>query len=189
MKRKREIGVIHGRFQVLHHDHLKYLIAGKARCEHLVVGVTNPDPTVTKEDSTDSNRSSLIANPLTYFERYTMVREALVEAGLNLADFSIVPLPINLPGLYKYYVPLYGTFFLTIYDEWGKRKLKQFQDLGLEVEVLWEKSTQGKGLSASEVRRRMASGEEWESLVPPSTRDLMKRWDIPERLRRLHQPS
>ena len=39
-----KIGVIHGRFQLLHNDHLKYLLAGKKRCEHLVVGITNPDP-------------------------------------------------------------------------------------------------------------------------------------------------
>lgn len=44
-------GVIHGRFQLLHNDHLKYLLAGKARCEHLVVGITNPDPCLTKADA------------------------------------------------------------------------------------------------------------------------------------------
>jgi len=38
-----ERGVVHGRFQVLHNDHVKYLLAGKARCRHLVVGITNPD--------------------------------------------------------------------------------------------------------------------------------------------------
>jgi nicotinamide-nucleotide adenylyltransferase len=31
------LGVIHGRFQVLHKDHLKYLLAGKSLCEHLVL--------------------------------------------------------------------------------------------------------------------------------------------------------
>lgn len=41
-----EQGVIHGRFHILHNDHLKYLLAGKlARC-HLIVGITNPDPTL-----------------------------------------------------------------------------------------------------------------------------------------------
>jgi nicotinamide-nucleotide adenylyltransferase len=40
-----ELGVIHGRFQVLHNDHLRYILAGKELCRHLVVGITNPDPT------------------------------------------------------------------------------------------------------------------------------------------------
>jgi glycerol-3-phosphate cytidylyltransferase-like family protein len=32
-----DVGVIHGRFQVLHNDHLKYLLLGKALFKHLVV--------------------------------------------------------------------------------------------------------------------------------------------------------
>ena len=39
-----EIGVVHGRFQLFHLDHLKYVLGAKARCRHLVVGITNPDP-------------------------------------------------------------------------------------------------------------------------------------------------
>ena len=85
-----ETGVIHGRFQVLHNDHMKYLLAGKEKCRHLVVGITNPDPTHTKDDSADMARSTPEANPLNYFERYTMIRAALLESGLNLSDFSIV---------------------------------------------------------------------------------------------------
>lgn len=127
-----------------------------------------------------------MANPLTYFERYTMVREALTEKGLTLPDFSVVPFPINLPELYRYYVPLDGVFFLTIYDEWGRRKLEQFQSMGLITEVLWEKPTHEKGLSGSDVRRRMVAGEEWEHMVPLSTRELMIKWAIPERLKKLH---
>jgi D-arabinose 5-phosphate isomerase GutQ len=38
-----DVGVIHGRFQILHNDHLKYLLAGKDLCRHLVIGITNPD--------------------------------------------------------------------------------------------------------------------------------------------------
>jgi len=56
---KYEVGVIHGRFQVLHHDHLKYLLAGKELCRHLVVGITNPDPFTVREESADLKRSSL----------------------------------------------------------------------------------------------------------------------------------
>ena len=182
-----EIGVIHGRFQVLHNDHLKYLMAGKTRCRHLVVGITNPDPTQTREDFADLQRCSPVANPLTYFERYTMIRAAILEGGVTHLDFSVVPFPINLPKLYKYYVPIDGAYFLTIYDQWGRRKLEQFRSLGLKTEILWEKPLHEKGLSASYVRKRIASGEPWEDLVPPSTRVLMKKWGIPERFRKLYQ--
>jgi len=181
-----ERGVIHGRFQVLHHDHLSYLLTGKGRCRHLVVGVTNPDPVLTREDPADPGRSSPLANPLTYFERYTMVCRVLFRAGLDHTDFSVVPFPVNLPALYRYYVPLDATFYLTIYDDWGKRKLEQFKTAGLKTEVLWTRDPDNKGLSGGEIRQRMASGDTWEHLVPQETVMLMKLWGIPERLRMLY---
>jgi nicotinamide-nucleotide adenylyltransferase len=180
-----ETGVIHGRFQVLHNDHLAYILAGKARCRHLVVCITNPDPLLTKHDSADAKRSDSAANPLTYFERYTMARAALVEAGVTCEEFSIVPLPINLPELYHYYVPMDAVFYLTIYDEWGRRKLEMFQSLGLTTEVLWEKPLHEKGVVGHEVRARMVRGQPWEHLVPKAVATLVKKWDIPRRIRDL----
>jgi len=183
-----ERGVIHGRFQVLHNDHLRYLLAGKARCRHLVVGITNPDPSLTLEDSTDPRRHLPHVNPLTYYERYLMVRAVLAEAGVSDRDLSVVPFPINLPEYYNSYVPLDATFFLTIYDEWGRRKKKMFESIGLKVEILWERSPQEKGLSGEEIRERMARGEAWEHMVPPGSQRLMHAWEIPARLCKLHYP-
>jgi nicotinamide-nucleotide adenylyltransferase len=178
-----ETGVIHGRFQVLHNDHLVYLLAGAALCRHLVVGITNPDPFLTKDESADPKRSSPVANPLSYFERYLMVRAVLAEAGIEPSRYSVVPFPINMPELYKYYVPLDALFFLSIYDDWGKRKLEYFTSLGLTTHVLKEVSAAQKGLSASDVRRRMVLDESWEKLVPSAVVTLMKKWNIPARLR------
>lgn len=185
--KKAETGVIHGRFQVLHNDHMVYLLAGMALCEHLVIGITNPDPLLTKAEAQDPKRSSPLANPLTYFERYLMVQRAMMEAGVELSRFSIVPLPINLPELYQYYVPMDGLFFLSVYDQWGKRKLEYFHSLNLKTHVLRDVPESQKGISATEVRERMIHGERWEDMVPPAVVFLMKRWDIPARLRRLQE--
>jgi nicotinamide mononucleotide adenylyltransferase len=177
-----ETGVVHGRFQIFHLDHLKYVLAAREKCRHLVVGITNPDPTLTKADAADPYRSSSAANPLTYFERYSIIRAVLLEAGLDQAEFSIVPFPINFPDLYHFYVPLDAVFYLTIYDDWGKKKLRLLQSLALNVEVLWVKSSEQKGISAKEVRRRMAGGEAWEHLVPPAAASVIKRMGIEARL-------
>lgn len=179
------LGVIHGRFQVLHKDHLKYLLAGKSLCEHLVVGITNPDPGRVAEEAADLHRSRPAANPLTYFERYCLVRSALGEAGVPTSEISIVPLPISQPDYYRYYVPLDAVFFLTIYDEWGRRKQHYFESLGLQVHVLWEVPPEEKGISGSDLRRAMCDGAPWEDAVPPSVVELLKKWEIPERLRQL----
>jgi len=174
-------GVIHGRFQLLHNDHMKYLLAGKERCEHLVVGITNPDPSLTRADPADPGRSSREANPFTYFERYCMVRDALADEGLR-DEISIVPFPINFPELYHYYLPMQATFFLTIYDEWGEKKLQMFNAMGLATEILWRRPRSAKGLSATEIRRKMINGGPWEDLVPPAVARLMKKFDSQKRL-------
>jgi len=177
-----DTGVVHGRFQLFHLDHLKYVLAGKERCRHLVVGITNPDPTLTKFDPADPHRGLEVDNPLTFYERFIIIRETLLEAGLNYRDFSLVPLPINFPELYRYYVPLDATFFLTIYDDWGEKKLAMFTSLGLTVDVMWRKPPSEKGLTATALRRLMGQGQPWEHLVPPAVARLVKDLGLLERL-------
>ena len=178
-------GVIHGRFQVLHNDHMKYLMAGKAMCQHLVVGITNPDPLLSKKEDADTERNDPFANPLTYYERYVLINVALEEAGVRPHEFSVVPFPINFPELYKYYVPMDAMFFLTIYDEWGKQKLSYFQKQGLKTHVLWEVPLEEKGISAGDVRDLMIKERPWEHLVPQRILRLLNEWCIPERLKKM----
>ncbi len=186
---KYDIGVIHGRFQVLHNDHIKYLLAGKQLCNHLIVGITNPDPSLTRDSEANPHRSKPLANPLTYYERYVIVQAALLEQGLKFSEFSIIPFPINLPELIKYYVPLDAIFFLTIYDDWGRQKKQFFESLGLKIHVLWEVTLENKGLSSSDIREAMIKGKQWEHFVPKSVARLIKEWDIITRLKKLSRSS
>ena len=184
-----ELGVTHGRFQVLHNDHLEYILAGKRRCSHLVIGITNPDPAMTRADETNPARSLESSNPLTYFERYMMVKAALVEKGLNYSEFSITPFPINFPDLYRYYVPVDAVYYITIYDQWGRRKHELLTKSGLKTEVLWDRPPEQKGLTGSFIRSLMMKGLAWEEFVPASVARLMTQWDIPTRIRNIHQQS
>jgi len=180
-----EIGVIHGRFQILHNDHLAYLLAGKARCRHLVVGITHPDPVHTAPEPSDPGRGARLANPLTYYERLVMIRDCLTEVGVSEAQVTLVPFPIHAPSLYGEYLPLEAVFFLTIYDRWGRAKLERFQALGLQTEVLWERPSAEKGITANEVRARILADEPWRALVPAATARWLEVWDMAGRLRRL----
>lgn len=183
MKRKHPVGVIHGRFQVLHLDHVRYLLAGKARCEHLVVGVTNPDPVLSCAEAADPARGEPGANPLTYYERQALLRAALREANVPWEAFSVVPLPIGRPELYGHYVPLDAVFFLTIYDDWGRAKRERFLGKGLQVEVLWELPVEAKGISGRQVRAAMAQSGDWRPLTTPAVAALLEKWGIPDRVR------
>ena len=105
-----------------------------------------------------------------------------MEKGLIFSEFSIVPFPINVPELLKYYVPMNVVFFLSIYDDWGRQKKKYLESLGLKVHVLWDVPLEKKGLSGSDIRESMLKGEPWELFVPPATAKLVKRWGIINRL-------
>jgi len=175
-------GVIHGRFQILHNDHLKYLLSGKALCNHLVVGITNPDPGLTKKESADVNRDDPLANPLTYYERYLMINAVLKEAGLKPDAFSIVPFPISIPDLYRYYVPLDAVFFIVIYDDWGKKKFQYFKEMGLRTHILREVPFEQKGISSTDVRDLLLKGGPWNHLVPSAVARYIQTWDIRDRL-------
>ena len=180
-----EIGVAHGRFQVFHNDHLKYVLAAKARCRLLVVGITNPDPDRTRQEASDPRRSRPENNPLTYFERYRLVTACLLEAGLNPRELAVVPFPINEPRLYAEYLPMNAVFHMTVYDAWGRAKQARFAAMGLRVDVLWEKPETEKGITGTQVRERMRRGEPWEHMVPPVAVRLLKTFDLPDRLRRI----
>lgn len=158
-------GVAHGRFQPLHLGHLEYLLASKAQCQVLVVGITNPDPKLTIFEPTDVNRGDAAANPYTYYERYLMVESALTDSGIPGDEFRIVPFPHGIPELLRYYAPPDARYFITIYDDWGEAKLKRLRGLGLDVEVLWRRTA--KVTTGSEIRLRIQSGRSWEHLVAP----------------------
>ncbi len=178
-----DTGVAHGRFQILHNDHLKYLQAAKARCRYLVIGITNPDPTLTKFDPADPGRSSPERNPLSFYERYRVLHRALREQGWTWDAYAIVPLPINFPELYQYYVPLTATFFLTIYDEWGEHKLRMFKSQGLATEVLWQRPLAAKGLTSTAIRRLIEAQQAWTHLVPPGVPEMLAELDVLQRLK------
>lgn len=179
------VGVIHGRFQILHNDHLKYLLAGKKLCDHLIVGITNPDPSLTKYMKVNPHRNTDFANPLTYYERFLLIEKSLLEYGINLTDFSIVPFPINIPDRLSYYVPMDAVFFLTIYDDWGRKKKNIFEQLGVNIHVLWEVPLEEKGLSSTNIRKLILQEKKWDHLVPHSVAQSLKNWEIRSRLKKI----
>jgi nicotinamide-nucleotide adenylyltransferase len=176
------IGLIHGRFQVLHNDHLVYLLAGKERCDHLIIGVTNPSIELTETEASNPERSDPANNPLTYEERETMIRMALKEADISADTFSIIPFPICRPEILSEMAPREAVYFLTIYDKWGHEKLKRLGSLGLQTEIMWEKTESEKGLSGRDVRRAIRDNDGWQSMVPPAVAKLVESWNLQERL-------
>lgn len=180
-----ETGVIHGRFQVLHLKHMEYLLAAKMRCSKLFIGITNPDNMYVLDSENDMNRSTRSANPLTYFERYEMIRGAMKEFKVPESEFDIIPFPINRPEYITEYSPKDAVYYMGICDEWDEEKYKILKGLGLDVDVLWRRNQDEKGVTASLIRRYIATGQEWADLVPKSVYSYITKRHLDERIKRL----
>lgn len=161
-----KLGFIHGRFQLFHNDHLRYALLAKEQCEKLIVGITSPENANLLREEVDPHRSNAAANPFTFYERFNMIKLALLEAGLNREDFEIVPYPIERPEILYNYVPLSATSFFTIYDDWGYEKLHRLSELGYGTVVLFD--TREKAMCSTEIRNKIFEENDWEHMVPPA---------------------
>ncbi|MEU8404374.1 hypothetical protein AB0C28_55180 [Nonomuraea sp. NPDC048892] len=165
------MGVAHGRFQVFHNDHLRYVLAAKQRCVHLVIGITSPNPERAPLEAADPHRKAPGANPFTYFERMSMIASCLYAEGLSGPEFSIVPFPIESPVELANYAPSEATYFTTVYDAWGDEKIARLRALGFDIKVLWRSTN--KEISGTRIRAAIASGGSWRALVPAATADYL----------------
>ena len=163
-------GVVHGRFQPFHNEHLAYLRLAVARSEQLIVGITNPDPASTHPEAEDTTRHRSEENPYSFWERLLMVEAVLESEEL---DGRVVPFPISEPERLRYYLPEGAIHYLRVFDEWGEEKVRRLQDLGHDVVVLDPGAE--KLLSGTEVRVALRDGGAWQQLVPPAVVRVLER--------------
>ncbi|MGO5052647.1 nicotinate-nucleotide adenylyltransferase [Lachnospiraceae bacterium LCP25S3_G4] len=180
-----ELGVVHGRFQILHLKHIEYILAAKMRCKKLIIGITHSDMNYIRESVNDLKSSTKEANPCTYYERYEMLHDALLDFGVKREEFEIVPFPICCPESLLNYVPKEATFYMSISDAWGEEKLKILTALELEIDILWRKSCEDRGTTGTQVREAIASDDNWRQLVPRTVYEYVLEHGIDERIKAL----
>ncbi len=176
---KVKIGIAQGRFHIIHWGHMEYLLKAKELCEYLIIGITDCDPERSyfkyneKIHYFDKNNLLIpfrsIENPVfpfTFYDRMKMIKDSLISEGIRANEFDIVPFPIHKIYILKYYIPLKATIFATIYDEWGRKKVKMFKNMGFNVKILWERDMSTRFTTGSEVRKRILENKEWKNLVP-----------------------
>ena len=178
-----KIGVVCGRFQLLHNAHMNYILAGKAKCEHLIIGITNYDITTKIDCEVDPHRMQSESNPFTYWERYEMIRDAMLEAGINQSEFDIVPFPIDNPEKIYNFAPSDANFYVTIYDKWGQEKLDRLIKLGFKAESLWTRKPEEKTMCSTEFRTAIKNGNDWSANVPKSVYNYIKKHDLEKVIR------
>jgi len=180
-----ELGFIHGRFQLFHNDHLQYALLAKEQCKKLIVGITTPEHATLIREEVDPHRSEAAANPFTYYERYEMIRLALLEAGIKREAFEIVPYPIERPEILYNYVPLSATSFFTIYDKWGYEKLHRLGELGYGTVVLFD--DREKKMCSTDIRQKIVDGEDWKQMVPNAVYEYILANNLTDKVKQILQ--
>lgn len=170
------LGHVHGRFQPFHREHREYAAWAAGECDRLVVGITNADPShVTAEDA-DPKRHQPRHNPFRYHERHRMVRAALADFEVPV---DIVPFPINRPELWDEYAPADAVHYVNVLEDWHAVKADRLREHGRRVETKRGTRT----VSGTDIRRRMAAGEDWTADVPDGVVEVIREIDGVERVR------
>lgn len=174
------IGCVHGRFQPFHNAHLDYVLAAKRECSYLLVGITKYDLEPIHMNPLGMHREQSASNPLSYYERTVLMREALKDAGV-VDGYEFVPFPIETPSALPQFVPKNVLCYTTICEEWNRQKIKVLESAGYVVKVLWEKEP--KVISARAIRAGILEGaQEWRKQVPPATERAVARLNLQSRL-------
>ena len=164
-------GIFVGRFQPPHKGHLGAIKNILKNVDELVIIVGS------------SQYSHRLNNPFTTGERITMIRKTIDEEGIQSSRYWIIPVPdVQLHMLWVSQIVGYSPKFEVVYtNEPLTRRL--FIEAGFKVEPV--PFIKRKIYSATEIRKRMLNGENWEELVPKSVGRFIKEVDGIARLRDL----
>ena len=146
-----------GRFQPLHNGHMDVLRRCSEESDHLIVGIGSA------QYSHDPD------NPFTAGERYMMLANSLRDEGIE--SFSIVPIEdLNRYSVWVAHVVSMVPPFKRVYTN-NPMTRRLFEESGFEVRrsPMYNRDV----YSGTEIRRRMAQGQEWRSLVPKAVAEVI----------------
>jgi nicotinamide-nucleotide adenylyltransferase len=166
-------GVFVGRFQPFHKGHLGAIKNILGKVEELVIIVGS------------SQYSHRVDNPFTAGERVTMVRRALKDEGIQLSRIWIIPVPdVHQHMLWVSQIVGYCPKFDVVYAN-EPLTCRLFLEAGYKVEKL--PPIKRDVYLATEIRKRMLTGADWEKFVPKSVADYIKEIEGDVRLRDLNK--
>ena len=118
-------------------------------------------------------------NPFTAGERYEMIKRALDAEGIQ--NYHIVPIPdTHVHSVWVGHVLSLVPKFDVVYSN-SALVVRLFRERGFKlIELPLEKREK---YSGTEVRRRIYSGEDWESVVPPVIAEYIREIDGITRIR------
>lgn len=160
-----------GRFQPFHNGHVALARQALKECDELIIVIGSAQFNFIDKD------------PFTAGERILMIHEALKEAGIDLGRCYIIPVPndennarwlANLRSMVPHFDVLYsGNEFVD--------HLASSQDASLTIKH--PKFASKSDYNGTNIRRRIAAGKPWKSLVMPSVARIIEQVGGVERIR------
>lgn len=165
---KDKIGIVQGRFHGFHLGHLEYILEAYELCEHLLIGINHYETIYNLPNSKYFNptKASFRTNPFSYYDRYMMIKNSLIEYNIDPTTFDIIPFPIENLRLAFNYVDYNATFYLKIYDEWGEKKKRLLEGMGYRTSVMFRGNDANRKISGTQIRLLILDGKPWSHLVP-----------------------
>ena len=175
---KLSIACVHGRFQPPHLEHLEYMQAALSRVDHLLIGIAQPNAPHLDACDADPHRSQTDDNPLNFQQRREAITRMLSAVGVPFSSYEVIPFPIDRPEELPSIVPKTVRCFTTIMNEWNITKIQRLEELGYQVDVLWDRRG-AKQISGSDIRHKIRTDDPtWRSLVHPSVSDYLDNNDL-----------
>ena len=163
------VGFIIGRFQPVHEGHIQAILTALRKTDWLIIGVGS------------AQKCYFLDNPFTAGERILMIKSALDEKKIAPSKYMIIPIEdINDNRLWVQHVV---TLIPPIDIVFTNDKLSNylFTKAGYKTEFVNEFDRNK--YSATEVRKRIREGGDWESLVPKSVAEIIKKLNGVERIK------
>lgn len=162
-------GLFVGRFQPFHNGHLATVKFALGKVDLLVIVVGS------------AQKSHEWRNPFTAGERARMIKESLDSDKVDAGRILIIPVPdVEVHSLWTgqvdMLVPKYDIVFAN-----DSFTLMLFREKG--VKTVEAPLIDRNEMQATEVRKKMATGEKWESLVPAPVARIIKEINGVERVR------
>ncbi len=171
------LGSVHGRFQPFHNGHMAYTLGALSKVDILYIGITKVEPGSDGVSNAAAHRHLIDANPLSYFQRAQVVEAALLEYGISLERFRVIPFPIEKPHFLKLYFPVTGVCFTTLKDEWNKEKIGILENQGYSVDIINEiwKYYSADFESGTNIRNMIRNkNPQWKSYIPKGALDYIE---------------
>ncbi len=154
------VGLFIGRFQPFHYGHLSAVKFALTEVKHLYILVGS------------SQKSHERNNPFTAGERIVMIRNALLDEKIDTSRYLIIPIPDAVGhSVWTAFIDQVVLDYDLVLSS-DRLTLQLFREKGVRaIEPPLKDRSQ---FSATEVRRRIMHGEDWESLVPRAVAEVVK---------------